>query len=239
MGAGHYDKIVDDVLTDLESITAPIFRSLRNTDVDFTNIQDRYKFGKFICFLTFRTPQFQQHFDILVQNTVKTKFVEHFNEKGGPKAIVDEFHKRTGHYITPAEFIDSFNKIKIRPPDGSYPELLGESVKRMIPAFCSMKWHFLKSDSEMLFITSDAPVIMNDPNEKDPSIRYGYAKKGIQIICPINKRLCLLAGWTGKEGYYHVNKDVVKEMNSKIAEQAKKYLFSPIRYEMHVEENHN
>jgi hypothetical protein len=131
---------------------------------------------------------------------------------------------------------ESFNKIKIKPPDGSFPEILGESVKRMIPAFCSMKWHFLKTDSEMFFITSDAPVVMNDPNEKDPSIRYGYAKKGIQIIYPINKKLCLLAAWTGKEGYYPVNSEVVYEMNSKIAEHAQKYLFSPICYEMHVEE---
>jgi hypothetical protein len=228
-----YEQEVDDVLTDLEGKIAPIFRRLRSTEIDLTNIQVRYTLGKFICFLAFRTPQFREHYDTLVQNTLKSKLVKQFNQKG-ITAVIDEFNKRTIYKVTSEEFIDSFNKIKIKAPVGSFPEILGGSVERMIPAFCSMKWHFLKPDPEYCFITSDAPVVMNDPNERDPSIRYGYGRKSIRIIFPINRRLCLLASWSGIEGYYFVNVDVVNEMNSKIAEHARRYIFSPVRYKIDV-----
>jgi hypothetical protein len=230
-----YEQEVDDVLTDLEGKTAPLFRRLRNAEIDHTNIQERYNLGKFICFLAFRTPQFREHFDTLAQNTLKSKLVKQFNQKG-ITTIIDEFNKQNSCKVTSEEFIDSFNKIKIKAPVGSFPVILAENVKRMIPAFCSMKWHFLKSDSERYFITSDAPVVMSDPKEHDPSIVYGYGKKSIQIIFPINRKLCLLADWTGRNGYYFVNEVVVNEMNSKIAQYARRFLFSSVCYEIHVED---
>ncbi len=230
-----YEQVVDDALTDIEGKVAPLFRKLRNGDLDLTNIQEKYDFGKFVCFLTFQTPRFREDFEILVQNTLKSKLVEQFNQRG-TRAVVDDLNERTNNKWTSKEFIDSFNKIKIKPPVGSFPEILGESLKRMIPKFCVMKWHFLRSDSERCFITSDAPVVMHNPNNKDPFVRYGYAERAIQIIFPINRTLCLLAGWTGKDGYYVVNRDVVQEMNTKIAQHARRFLFSPIQYDIEIEE---
>ncbi|MBI3365306.1 MAG: DUF4238 domain-containing protein, partial [Ignavibacteriae bacterium] len=186
---------LDDALKHFESEVAPVFRKLRVEEMSFGETKKRYIFGRFVCFLAFRTPQFRNHLNILFQNKMKTKLMDHYNKMGGTKALETDLKNQLDQDITVEEFIESFNKIRIQPKSNALQFFLVESAKRMIPAFCGMKWHFLRSDSDESFITSDAPVVMHNPENRDPSIRYGYLQKSIQIIFPVNRSLCLVATW--------------------------------------------
>jgi hypothetical protein len=231
---GSIDDSLDDALKHVESEAAPLFRSLRTEQVSFIDLKKRYIFGRFVCFLACRIPQFRRNISILFQNRMKSRFVEALNKAGGQESLLRKLDRNTGQSWTAAEFLDWFNRMKIELKPGPFQYVLLESAMRMIPPFCSMNWHFLKSDSDKYFVTSDAPVVMYNPEAPNASIRYGYLQKTIEIIFPVNKSLCLIACWTGREGYYFVNKDVVQEMNEKVGDAAERYLFSPVRCDITV-----
>jgi uncharacterized protein DUF4238 len=107
--------------------------------------------------------------------------------------------------------------------------MMFEGAKQMIPHFCTMRWHFLRSGADRFFLTTDAPVVFYDPNNDDPFFRPGILQKTVQIFFPVNKQLCLVATRKGREGYYLADKDVVRETNNKIAGAAERFLFSLIQ----------
>jgi hypothetical protein len=234
---GSAVNALDEALKHFESEVAPIFRSLRTGEASFAERKRRYVLARFICFLACRIPQFNQNINILFQNKQKSRLIEYFGKDLGWDNVLKKLEEQTGHKFTLKEFLDSFNKMKIWLKPSAFHYLLLESAKRMIPPLGAMKWHFLRSNPDSFYITSDAPVVMVDPNETDPTVRYGYVRKSIQIIVPINRNLCLLAAWAGKEGYYQVTEEVVSEMNTKIADHAMRYLFSPIQFKISVTES--
>jgi len=230
------DNVLEEALSKIESSAAPLFRRLQREDVEFTNVGERYTFGKFVSFLAYRTPQFNRHLHILAQNLAKGKLINHFEKKGGLQVAVEEFNKKTGYQVTPEKFLDAFNEMKIKPPKGTFQVIMFEGAKKMIPHFCTMRWHFLRSDADRFFVTTDAPVVFHDLNNDDPFFKPGILQKSVQILFPVNKQLCLVATWEGREGYYLVDKDVVREINNKIAGAAERFLFSSIQqYNIRVE----
>lgn len=229
------DNILEEALSKIESSAAPLFRRLQHEDVTFTNVDERYTLGKFVSFLAYRTLQFNRHLHILAQNLAKGKLISHFEKKGGLLVAVEDFNKKTGYQVTPEKFLESFNKMKIKPPKGTFQVMMFEGAKKMTPHFCTMKWHFLRSDADRYFITTDAPVVFHDPNNDDPFFKPGIFQKSVQILFPVNKQLCLVATWKGREGYYLVNEGVVGEINNKIAGAAESFLFSPIQCDVRLE----
>jgi hypothetical protein len=228
-------NVFEEALSKIESSAASLFRRLQHEDVVFTNVDERYTFGKFVSFLAYRTPQFNRHLHILAQNLAKGKLIKHFEKKGGLQVAVEEFNKKTGYQDTPEKFLDSFNKMKIKPPKGTFQLMMVEGAKKLIPHFCTMRWHFLRSAADNFFVTTDAPVVFHDPKNDDPFFKPGILQKSVQILIPVNKQLCLVATWKGREGYYLVDEDVVRETNNKVAGAAERFLFSPMQYDIRLE----
>lgn len=236
LGNGGIDNVIEDSLAKIESATAPVFKSLEHHDNQFYTPLERYVFGRFICFLAVRTPQFNRHFHILAQNAAKTRLIEHFEKKGGLEVVVEEFNRRAKSKTTPGKFLESFNGLKIRPPKGSFQVLMGEAAIRIIPYFCTMKWLFLRSERGVSFITSDAPVLFHDPSNHTPFFKPGILQKTVQIYFPVNRQLCLLASWEGDGGYRVAEPNLVSDINAKIALESERCLFSPFPCDFGVKE---
>jgi hypothetical protein len=231
---GSIDDSLDKALQYFESEVAPIFRKLRREDISLENIHSRYKLGRFISFLLARTPQFREHINLFFQNNTKAGLIDYLNTNVNVEKELQMLNEGRRQRITKQEFVSSFNKLKINLAPGSFQFVLIESAKRMIVPVCSMKWLLLRSNEAFPFVTSDAPVVVDNPEATDPSVWYGYEKRTAKVIFPMNRNLCLLTAWTGREGYYKVDEDVVFDMNSKIASHAMRYLFSPIQYPISV-----
>lgn len=236
LGIKGINNVIEDNLAKIESATAPIFQSLQNHDHQFDTPTERYVFGRFICFLAFRTPQFNRYFHIIAQNVAKTQLIEHFKKKGGLEVVVEEFNRRAKSKTTPEQFLETFNKLKIKPPKGSFQILMGEAAMRFIPYFCTMKWLFLRSEKDVFFITSDAPILFHDPSNHNPFFKPGILQKTVQIYFPVNRQLCLLASWEGDGGYRVAEPNLVSDINVKIASEAERCLFSPFPCDVGVKE---
>ena len=234
---GVVDDSLDNALQHFETEAAPIFKELRGNNIPFSDVHTRYQFGRFISFLLVRTPQFKKHINILSQNKAKTRLIEKFNKDGDLKETVKKINKTGKEGFTEEEFISSFNKLKIELLPNAFQLVLLEAAKKMILSFCNMNWHFLRSEPEFAFVTSDAPVFIYNPDEKDNSIWYGYERRNSEFIFPVNRNLCLITTRNRKEGYFNTNKDVVYDLNDKILSHALRYLFSPVQYKMKIEEN--
>lgn len=228
------DNTVEVTLSKIESEASSIFKRLENNDIIFDKPELRYVFGRFVSFLRFRTPQSKRYFEEIVNNREKMRFMDHLNKNGGIKAFMDTSNNEAGGNISTEEFLKSFNGMKIKPPDGSFQVLLFDAAKKMNRSFYSMKWHFLRPQDGLYFITSDAPVVFFDPANRNSSWIPGHDLKRIQIIFPVTRNLCLIATWDGEEGYSTADRESIIQINRRIAESAEKYLFSPVKYSITV-----
>jgi hypothetical protein len=111
---------VEDRLSDLETQVSKIYDGVIKLQLQIHNKEIRYLFGKFICFMYNRTPKSREHTRILLQNIMKSKFVEMVNKEGGLKNYLKKHNK---NWRT-EEFLESFNKMKI----GSSGFLMGDSL---------------------------------------------------------------------------------------------------------------
>ncbi len=237
-GQGETDNTLEDTLAKIESAVAPILRRLETQDVAFADREERYVFGRFVSFLAFRTRQFNRHFHILGQNIIKTRMINHFEKKGGLGVVVEEFNRKANMRTTPGRFLDSFNKIKIKPRKGSFQVVMAKAALQMIPYFCSMNWIFVRSTGDDYFVTSDAPVVFFDPKNNDSSFKPGILQKNVQIYFPVNRQLCLVTGWPRTGGYFHAERSLVRDINAKIAWDSESFVFSPAQYQIGLKEIH-
>ncbi|MCL4511236.1 MAG: DUF4238 domain-containing protein [Bacteroidetes bacterium] len=132
---GVIHDALDDALCHFESEAAPIFRRLRDETLEFNDVHLRYQFGRFVCFLLVRTPQFQQHTRLHFQNQAKSRLIEHLSKDNNLEKAVAELNKKGSGGFTEREFIEGFNKLKINLHPGPFQLVLLKSAQRMILHF--------------------------------------------------------------------------------------------------------
>ena len=83
----------------------------------------------------------------------------------------------------------------------------------------NMTWRFLVIESEPAFLTSDNPVFYFEG--------MGLNKPESELSFPISSNIVLWSTWRQDlpEGYFQTNKQVVKEMNRRMAQNASRYIF--------------
>lgn len=96
-------------------------------------------------------------------------------------------------------------------------ELMVPQIQAMLPIFRNMDMAILSTDEEPGFITSDAPVVIGDP-EHDPRSIFGVAlaSSTVEVRLPLSPRHCLLLSHSGAGGSYDVGRDIVDDVNRTI-----------------------
>jgi len=216
-------SIIEDGLAEIESEVAALFLQIINGRTKISDLKERYNFGRFICFLNYRTVKADTIFNILNQNVLKDAFVDQMNHEGG----VEEYLNKHGKDWSPERFVDSFNKMKLKLPKEMKLHLMINAAARMIPSLCVRKWSFLKVHSNSIpFITSDHPVILYNANCPQDNFMPGYYLKETEIFFPISPEICFYASFSTKEGTQLISNEEVIKINTKINEFANQYLFS-------------
>ena len=96
-------------------------------------------------------------------------------------------------------------------------ELMLPHIRAILPVFRSMNLAILSTDDEPGFITSDAPVVIGDP-EHDPRSIFGIGLMSptVEVTLPLSPRQCLILSHGGLSGWYEVGEDVVGDANRRI-----------------------
>ena len=215
---------IENYFNGIETSVSKMLNELFHRKLGFNDKKRRLLFARFICFLHFRTAQAREYFRIHLQNIIKSKFVDDINKSGGYK----EWTKKKGDRfsdMSEADFLESFNKIKIVPKKVLAMENMLQASLMTFPCLVERNWTFYKPQkAEDVFVTSDNPVILLNKNFK-PDMMPGIALKETDFVFPINPHLCLVASFFTDERYANASRDFVVDINRLIANKSYKYVF--------------
>lgn len=119
--------------------------------------------------------------------------------------------------------LDEYSK---KPPDDVWHKIIpAESTPQMVSAITTMTWCFFVSEEKPAFLTCDNPVFFF------PGM--GVGNKDSELSFPITSHISL---WATRrtdisEGYIPTNKNVIKEMNRRVAFNTSRYVFHTIKEE--------
>ena len=114
--------------------------------------------------------------------TTANKFIDLFVDKYIKPMMKSEFKDYTEEYI---------DSLKITSPDFfKYPMLI--ALTEGILGICDLKPILIINKSNRKFITSDAPIAINNNIKINNLSLTGFQSPGLQIFCPLNKDILLL-----------------------------------------------
>lgn len=190
--------------------------------------------------MNYRTVKSKELHRILYQNVAKTEIVKRINQEGF-QSMYRRFLHETGRnldeslILDEAEFIESFNKIKIIPAKEEFLDMMLSMPRDMIPYLYQRKWGILVPETEShVFITSDNPVLLCNGNNTNPYFIPGLAYRETDIIFPITLQLCLFASHDVQEGRQTVCIHDIVWINKRIANNCHKYVFSNTNKFTHI-----
>ncbi|AMA74133.1 hypothetical protein ACH33_15780 [Aneurinibacillus sp. XH2] len=212
---GFYDmKLIDGTTTThvedffhkvIETPSSKILRKI--LDQQPITDEEKQKFAMFIFYSHARVPNYINFMN---------KFYEATKEgKSNEKQVIKD--PEVEKMIKEAEIKDEVSTL----------EFMIELVKVFAPIIYNMNWQFLFAPNGYAFITSDNPVILNDPKQTTiyrPVV--GWNNPNIQLTFPLSPSMCFLGTWTKKRNLYKVA-DIrfVRAVNFRTAFFATRYLF--------------
>ncbi|WP_186314446.1 DUF4238 domain-containing protein [Bacillus velezensis] len=210
---GYYDLklITGDITTEVEEFfakkietpSAIILKKILNQTL--LSDEERIQFSHFIYFSLSRVPNFLNYMTWLHRNTERLKSL--FDVSAEIKEIVEE--------TISAEELTTL-------------ELMIESSKIFVPFIYNMNWQFHIAPQHKYFLTSDNPVILNDPSQRKISPSFsGWNNPNIHLTLPLNSTMCLRATWGRKRKLYvKASSEFIRAINFRTAFFATRYIFS-------------
>ena len=236
------DKL-EEFFADIENKTAPVLNKIISSENLNISDSDREILSLFISTLYIRTPRFFSIQKDIAREMIKTKLnvlaqdKENFSNSvkmvAGTKIEDDEIEM--ARKLVLEEEIDKNFHISIN-DEAAKPHFFKidlETAWDLAKIFLNIKkWHLLINNTDLPFITSDNPVVIQKPNFiYDDRINRGLGFA--TIILPISPKLCLLLRNKPfkKEIIDIDNVDHIKKINYSVMLLSYRFIFSNINSE--------
>ncbi|MED4040352.1 DUF4238 domain-containing protein [Niallia taxi] len=210
---GYYDlKLVTGEITTVveeffaKNIEAPsslILKKILNQTL--LTDDERVQFSYFIFFSLARVPNFLNYMTMFHRNLDKCNI--NINTHRETIKLLDETLSDEG--LTTLEFIVEMSEL-------------------FAPLVYSMNWQFHIAPKNKQFLTSDNPVILNDPAQKKISPSFsGWNNPNIHLTFPLDSTMCLRATWGRRRKIYiKANSEFMRAINFRTSFFATRYIFS-------------
>ncbi|SEL31537.1 DUF4238 domain-containing protein [Paenibacillus sp. OK003] len=202
---GEITTVIEDYFSKyIETPSSVILKKIINQIP--INDDERIEFSYFIYFTLARVPNFLNYMSWFYKNSDKLNL----NPKSynNTRKLVEENHL----------------------PDGlTTLETMIEMSKIFVPKIYDMSWQFHIAPQNKYFLTSDNPVILNDPNSKKvyPSFS-GWNNPNIHLTFPLDSTMCLRATWGNKrKTYVKASPRFIRAINFRTSFFSTRYIFSP------------
>lgn len=165
--------------------------------------EERIQFSSFIYFSLARVPNFLNYMTWFYRNSDKLNF----NTDTEITTLVGETLSSEG--LTTLEFMIEMSEV-------------------FVPMIYNMNWQFHIAPQNKHFLTSDNPVILNDPSQKKiyPSFS-GWSNPNIHLTFPLDSTMCLRATWGRKrKTYIKASAEFIRAINFRTSFFATRYIFS-------------
>lgn len=228
---GEKSRGVDDIYTAAEEAAAgPLKHLIQSEDIKLSD-NDREHLAVFLALLATRTPGFLRAAKSLAQEATKELMAANASDldrlrKDTKKAGLDltenrlaELHKM----LTERDYLIDY---------GNKDYFLGRGLKSAIDLsriyFGAKQWHLVKSMTNRVFVTSDAPVSIFRPSYVPPAMNAGYGNGTIFI--PVSPKLgLLLRDIPFRQSRIEISEKWVDRFNLNTMNFSEKFAFSNIK----------
>ncbi|MCD5390201.1 MAG: DUF4238 domain-containing protein [Candidatus Pacebacteria bacterium] len=227
----EYPDMIEDLLGDSETASAPIIRKL----IERKNITERERFelSTFIALMYTRNPLFHKFVSEIeeqrVNQGIKKMFENEENIKDMYNKILEEDYENE---IDVQKILDCVNedRYKVKVPKELTVQMMLLGVTTIDKILYNKTWLILEAPLLTSFITSDQPVFMNHPIalEQGP-FSVGVETQGVEVIFPISKELILIMRKTPIKDdilYKKINRLEVRNLNKLIFSHSQRYIIA-------------
>jgi hypothetical protein len=189
---------------------------------------ERRMFATFLSLGVLRTPKFRSDVEQLVVESVTDFSMKLASDPVKFAESVKSAEEALGENLgNPEELREAFlnGDVKITSnPDYSLQAMFQDSFEHAA-MIDSMIWSFREADEDTTLVTSDHPIVLNNPTLLEgggpPS------PQGLEVIFPISPKLVFVATWDGRAGLGLMSGFLTRQINRTIALAADRYVYSP------------
>jgi hypothetical protein len=172
---GFYGKNFEDFLDPIDTRTKLVIENIiSNENIDNLTHENLDTLYEFIVLQYYRTEHAKEIVERQVRKTIKFKTFP--KVRAIYKHISDE----------------TFEEILRLPPNLNFFLFNIGIALSSKKAISDLTPYLIKNNTNMPFITSDDPVAFNNRYHVTNKFLIGFQSPGVQIICPINKKYCLM-----------------------------------------------
>lgn len=208
---GEITPAIENFFCDVEGKSSIIQRKIIRQES--LNNEDRVQFSKFVYYTLARVPNFLNFMTWFYRNSEK---------------IIPQMEQTRDMQSS------ELKQNSISFPDGlSTLELMIEMCSLFAPLIYKMNWQFKIAPNAEHFVTSDNPVILNDPTSSiiQPTFT-GWENPNIHLTFPLSSNMCMYATWKKKgKNYQQASKKFIRAVNFRTSFFATRYIFSSCRIE--------
>jgi len=226
------DEGVEDIFSKLETLSAPVIRSVIDNPQHVLSNGDRSILVEFLASMLVRVPMFRQGVDETHEFMIKklARLLASNEQRFG--SMLSDFKKTTGKGITvPAEelrqfMFDSKKWIVSIRPEVSLGVMLS-MFERAVSIISEMRFTLLRVPQGNHLVTSDAPVVLVDPTPpRGFGGGVGLAQPGVEVTLPLGPTVGLLCTWRDNPAVYSASGRAVNQLNKRTALFSGRYIFS-------------
>jgi hypothetical protein len=100
-------------------------------------------------------------------------------------------------------------------------------IKALTEMIFRMRWSLRTTDQDEHLVTSDCPVILNNPSTVKEASQ--HTPLAYEVIFPVCPRVLLIATWDGHAGYGPMSPRIVHQINKLVSFTAEKYVYSSVK----------
>lgn len=217
----------ETLLSRVEGLAAPILRCLeerRKIPGD-----DRSTLALFLAFGCLRTPKFRGAAEDLLSDSLMAFSRKLASDPGKFAETVKSAESALGQSLGDPEDIrraitEERVEFKAR-PEYSLKVMLEDALQHatMIE---SMIWSIREADEDSCFVTSDTPVVLNNPSCLEGN--GPPTPLALEIVFPISPRVVLLITWDDHCGSGQMSGSLTKQINKLMSFAADQYVYAPV-----------
>lgn len=232
---GYPDSSIEKVLSQSESVVAPIFKKIANPQFRMTNTQA----GNLLAFvaMTFvRVPAYRSYIDRTMEQIMKNVSQQHAQDREKFYADCKQMELQSGSSIGDYEELRQFvlgGEYSVHQRSAGYNmKMTFESCETIMDILLNEYRHdvwYAPKDSS--FLTSDNPVLTICPTLRGTAyIGVGFKWQDTEVVFPLNKRACLILARRCHEERVEVSHRRVNQINDLMMGVAQQYVYASVGY---------
>jgi len=222
---GKRSFAIEEILSEMESASSAVLDGARKGRLPSAT-KDRLTLAGYIALSMVRTPTAKKIVDQAYIDHQMERFRALIDTPGQLEVYLQEHEQKTGIRRDAAEDRRKLKGGRIRVSQTNHAwslRMMFAQLSIFQRRIMSMHWTLLQSNAA--FLTSDNPVILYSPRDRQSDVQRGRMEP--DLIFPISRQFCLIGSASPVDHYAVIDDDQTKLINIASIKRAERFVYSP------------